>query len=161
MMNTWFTEMISNSNEAIFCDADLTRFMNYFASMPARLKLNDELQALESSLGKLLSNELSKRFPNRALYSKRFVQDIIESLRYVNRAVLADDVRILRYRWLDHVLDVAAAMNIDVQEIRDAYLVLRDLLKKSLPRSAWDALEPFYEEILDSLTRNPRSLLAV
>ncbi len=158
MMNTWLTDIIRTTNEALFNEADLTRIMTYYASMPARLKLSEELERLEPTLVKSLQTELSKRYPDRSLYSRRFIQDIVESLRCVNRAVLADDLRLLRYRWIDHVLDVATAANIDLQEIRDAYLSLREILQSSLPRSAWETLEPAYEELLDALTRSPKTL---
>lgn len=155
MMNTWLTDIIRTTNEAIFSEADLTRMMAYYASMPSRLKLSEELERLEPTLTKVLHSDLVKRYPDRSLYSRRLVQDLVESLRYINRAVLADDLRILRHRWIDHLLDVAAATNIDLLHIRDAYLALRELLQRNLPRSAWEVLEPAYDELLDALTRTP------
>ncbi|MDW8244630.1 MAG: hypothetical protein RMJ88_15595 [Thermogemmata sp.] len=155
MMNTWFTEIIRNANESIFSESDLTRIMAYYASMPARLKLSEELEKLEPSLTRKLHNELSNRYPGRRLYSRRLVQDIVESLRHINRAILADDMRLLRYRWIDHLLEVGAALNLDMQEIRDAYVVLGEILQAKLPRSAWALLEPVLAEINDALTRGP------
>jgi hypothetical protein len=155
MLNTWLTDIIRTTNESIFSDADLSRIMAYYASMPSRLKLCEELERLEPTLVKSLHGDLVKRYPNRPLYSRRFVQDLIESLRIINRAVLTDDLRLLRYRWIDHLQDLAAATNLDLQEVREAYLVLRDLLHRTLPRSAWSVLEPAYEELLDALTRGP------
>ncbi len=155
MINTWFTDIIRTTNERIFSDADLTRIMAYYASVPARLRLSEELERLEPTLAKPLLTELSKRFPGRSLYNRRFAQDLIESLRYINRAVLADDLRLLRRRWVDHLIEVLDATGTDPQAVIDAYGVLRELLERQLPRSAWEVLEPAYTDMLDALSRGP------
>lgn len=155
MMNTWFTDIVRSANERVFSEADLTRITAYYATVPARLKLSEELERLEPNLVKPLHAELVKRFPGRALYSRRVVQDLVESLRYLNRAVLADDLRLLRRRWVDHLMDTCAATSVDVREVLDAYAVLREQLERQLPRSAWEVLEPAYADMLDTLTRGP------
>jgi len=153
MMNTWFTDIVRSTNEQILPDADLARIMAYYATVPARLRLSEELERLEPNFVKNLQVELSKRHSDRSLYNRRFTQDIVESLRHLNRSVLADDPRLLRCRWIDHLLEVTAATNTDPAVVRDAYVALRDLLERQLPRSAWDVLEPAYTDLLDALTR--------
>lgn len=155
MINTWFTDIIRTTNERIFSEADLTRIMAYYATVPARLKLSEELERLEPTLVKPLQAELAKRYPSRALYTRRFAQDLVESLRYINRAVLADDFRLLRRRWVDHLVQLLDATGTDPQEVLDAYQVLRELLERQLPRSAWEVFEPVFTEMLDALTRGP------
>jgi hypothetical protein len=155
MFNTWFTDIVRNANERTFNDAELTRIMAYYSSMPARLRLNEELERIETSLLKPLQAELSKRFPGRPLYTKRFVQDILESLRHLNKAVLADDLKLVRRPWVDHIVDTMAATDIDPMHVIDAYHVIREMLVKKLSKSAWEVLEPVYDDMLDALTRGP------
>lgn len=155
MMNTWFTDIVRSTNERIFSESDLTRIMTYYGSMPARLKLSEELERIEPTLTKPLHAELLKRYPNRSLYTRRLVQDLVESLRVLNQAVLADDLKLLRARWINHLLDIVSALELDAREIRDAYVVLQEMLERQLPRSAWEMLEPAYAEMLDALTRGP------
>ena len=155
MINTWFTDIIRTTNERIFAEADLTRIAAYHATVPARLRLSEELERAEPGLVKPLHAELAKRFPGRPLYNRRFAQDLVESLRYLNRAVLADDLRLVRRRWVDHLIEVLDATGTDPQEVIEAYGVLRELLERQLPRSAWEVLEPAYADMLDALTRGP------
>ncbi|CAN5350883.1 hypothetical protein BH11PLA2_BH11PLA2_31450 [soil metagenome] len=152
-MNTWFTDIVRTTNERLFSESDLTRIMTYYSTVPARLKLSEELERLEPTLLKPLHAELLKRFPGRTLYSRRLVQDLVESLRHLNRSVLTDDLKLLRRPWVDHVLEVVDATGVDATEITDAYGVMREMLKKQLPKSAWEVLEPAYEDMLDALTR--------
>jgi hypothetical protein len=155
MLNTWLTDIVRSTNERIFSESDLTRIMAYYATVPSRLRLCEELERIEPTLVKPMHAELLKRYPGRALYTRRLVQDLVESLRYLNRAVLADDLKLLRRRWVDHLIEVTDATGTDPQEIRDAYVVLRELLERQLPRSAWEALEPAFADMLDALTRGP------
>jgi hypothetical protein len=151
-MKTWFTDIVRTANERMFDDDELNRFAVYYASMPARLKLAEELEKLEAMLSKTLHKELTKQYPERSLYTKRAVQDLVEGLRHVYTSVFADDVGPMRRRWIDHLLQAAQALQLDLVHIHDAYLMLRDLLKKHLSRSTWDVLAPTYEELLDDLT---------
>jgi hypothetical protein len=155
MFNTWFTDIVRTTNEKPFTDGDLARIMAYYGTVPQRLKLTEELERLESTLLKPLQAELAKRFPGRALYTKRLVQDILESLRHLARAVLADDLKLLRKPWVDHVVEVLSATETDAQEVIDVLGVLREMLVKQLSRSAWEMLEPAYDDMLDALTRGP------
>lgn len=155
MLNTWLTDVIRSTNERLFSESDLTRIAAYHATVPARLRLSEELERLEPTLVKPLHAELLKRFPGRTLYTRRLVQDLVEGLRHVNRAVLADDLRLLRRRWVDHLVEATSATGTDPDEVRDACVVLRELLERQLPRSAWEVLEPAYADMLDALTRGP------
>jgi hypothetical protein len=67
--------------------------------------------------------------------------------------LLADDMRLLRRRWVDHLVEATEATGTDPQEIRDAYVILSELLERQLPRSAWEVLEPALADMLDTLTR--------
>lgn len=154
-MNTWFTDIVRTTNERVFSETDLTRIMAYYATMPARLKLSEELERFETASLKPLHAELVKRFPGRTIYSRRLAQDLLESLRYLNRAILLDDLKILRRQWIDHLVTVTLTTGTDPQVLLDAYGVLREMLERQLSRSAWELLEPAFAEILDGLTRGP------
>jgi Phycobilisome protein len=151
-MNTWLTDITRKTNERLFADGDLTRMTEYFATVPARLKLGEELEKLEPTLTKALHAELARRHPDRPLYSRRFAQDLVEGLRHLNRAVLADEPRLLHARWTDHLVRVLAAVDIDSGEARDAYAVLRELLERQLTRSAWEVARPTFDDMTESLT---------
>jgi len=153
MINTWLTEIIHTANERLFNDEELARILSYYSSVPTRLKLVEELERQEPSLTRALHKELQRRYPQRTLYTRRLAQDLVESLRYVARAVLADDLRLLRYRWIDHMRAALAACDVDPQWIADAYAVLRELLQRQLTRSVWEVLDPAWSELNDSLTR--------
>jgi hypothetical protein len=56
---------------------------------------------------------------------------------------------------VDHLIEAAEATDTDPAEIRDAYAVLRELLERQLPRSAWEVLEPAFADLFDALTRGP------
>lgn len=151
-MKTWFTDIVRTANERLFDDDELNRFSVYFASMPARLKLAEELEKLEPTLAKALHKELSKQYPERALYTRRVTQDLVEGLRHVYASVFADDFGPMRRRWIDHLLQLAPATGIELSHLHDAYISLRDLLKKHLSRSTWEMLSPTYDELLDAMT---------
>ncbi len=155
MQNTWLTDIIHSTNERMFSESDLTRMMAYYSTVRSRLRLCEEMERIEPTLVKPLHAELVKRYPARPLYNRRLIQDLVESLRYLTRAVLADDLKLLRQRWVDHLIDVMDTTGLDPQEVRDAYVVLRELLERQLPRSAWEVLEPTFVDMLDALTRGP------
>lgn len=152
MINTWFTEIIFTANERLFNDEEIVRIQTYYSSVPTRLKLIEELEKNEPNLIKNLHKELQQRYPERNIYTRRFAQDLVEGLRYLARAVLADDMRLLRHRWINHLLAVVSALNIDPQWIADAYTVLRELLQRQLTRSVWEVLSPAWNEMIDSLS---------
>jgi hypothetical protein len=155
MTNTWFTDLVRAANERPLGESDLTRIAAYYATAPARLRLSEELERLEPGLVKPLHAELVRRYPDRPLYARRLVQDLVEGLRHLNRAVLADDLRLVRRKWVDHLIDAAAATDTDPAHICDAYAVLGELLERQLPRSAWEVLRPAFADMLDALTRGP------
>ena len=154
-MNTWLTDIIRKTNERPFSDADLARMMAYYAKLPARLKLAAELEKQEPGLAKKLHDELAKRFPDRPLYTRPLAADLVESLRHVALAALADDPTVLQRRWTDHLGRLLPALDVDPMEVRDAYLALRDLLEKKLTQTAWDAFHPTFDEMTDALTAIP------
>lgn len=157
-MNTWLTDIIRRTNERAFSESDLTRIMAYYARIPVRLKLGDELAKQESALGRKLHEELAHRFPDRSIYTRPFAQDLIESLRHVNLAVIADEPKLLRARWTDHLCRALPALGVDAPEVRDAYLVLRELLETRLTASAWDALRPTFDEMTETLSAVPAAV---
>lgn len=151
-MTTWLTDITRTTNERLLSDADLTRISEYYSTVPARLRLGEELERLEPGLVKPLHAELAKRFPDRKLYTRRLAQDLIEGLRHLNLSVLADDPRLVKHRWTTHLSRAVVAQGADLAEVRDAYAVLREQLEKQLTRSAWEVLQPAYDDLTDSLT---------
>ena len=151
-MNTWFTDIIRHANERLFTDAELTRIMEYYGTIPVRLKLGEELEKLEPELLKILKANLAERFPDRALYSKELLQDLVESLRHVNLAILLDDPKLLRERWTDHVTSVMADLGIERHEVHDAYASMRVMLEKKLTRTTWEIMQPLYDDLADTFT---------
>lgn len=151
-MNTWLTDILRTTNERLFSDADLARVTEYYSTVPSRLKLGQELEKLEAGLSRQLLAELTRLHPDRPLYSRRFAQDLVESLRHVNLAVLADEPRLLHDRWTAHLGDVLAGAGVDPGEVHDAYGSLRDLLKKQLTATAWEAFRPTFDDMLEALS---------
>ena len=151
-MTTWLTDIVRTTNERLLSDADLTRVAEYYATVPARLRLGEELERLEPNLVKPFHAELAKRFPDRGLYTRRLAQDLVEGLRHLNLSVLADEPKLLKRRWTSHLTRAAVAQGVAVAEVRDAYAVLRELLEAKLTKSAWEVAQPAYDDLLDSLT---------
>ncbi len=151
-MNTWLTDIFRKTNERAFSDADLARMMAYYAKLPARLKLASELEKNEPGLGRKLHEELARRYPDRGLYTRPLATDLVESLRHVAAAALADDPSVLRLRWTDHLVRLLPALEVDPAEVRDAYLVLRELLEGRMTQTAWDAFHPMFDEMTEALS---------
>ncbi|MBA4189427.1 MAG: hypothetical protein C0467_15665 [Planctomycetaceae bacterium] len=160
-MNTWLTDIIRRTNERAFSETDLARIMAYYARLPIRLKLGEELEKQEPTLARKLHEELARRFPDRPLYTRPLAQDLVESLRHVNLAVLADDTKLLKLRWTDHLARLLPALGVEPLEVRDAYLVLRELLETRLTGSAWEAFRPAFDEMTEALSTIPAPTLAV
>jgi hypothetical protein len=154
-MNTWLTDIMRKANERPFPEADVARMTAYYARLPARLKLGEELERAEAGLARRLHEELTKRYPDRQTYSRPLAQDLVESLRHVNLSVLADDPRLLRYRWTEHLARVLPELGVDPLEVRDAYLVLRELIEGRLTGSSWEVFRPAFDEMTDALTAVP------
>jgi hypothetical protein len=160
-MNTWLTDIIRKTNERPFSEADVARITAYYAKLPARLRLCEELERLESGLARRLHEELGKRHPERLVYSRPLAQDLVESLRHLNLSILADDPRLLRYRWTEHLTRLLPELGVDPAEIRDAYLILREILESRLTGSSWEVFRPAFDEMTDALTAVPTPSVTV
>jgi hypothetical protein len=154
-MNTWLTDIIRKANERPYTEADVARMMAYYSRLPSRLKLSEELERQEAGLARKLHDELAKRYPDRPLYTRPFAQDLVESLRHVNLSLLADEPKLLRYRWTEHLAKLVPALGVDPMDVRDAYLTLRDVLETRLTGASWDVFRPAFDEMLDALTAIP------
>ena len=157
-MNTWLTDIIRRTNERPFAEADLARIMAYYARVPARLKLGDELARLEPNLARKLHDELAQQYPDRAVYTRPLAQDLVESLRHVNLSVLADDPCLLRQRWTDHLGRLLPALGVNPADVRDAYLVLRQVVEARLTASSWELFRPAFDDMTDALTVTPEAV---
>lgn len=154
-MNTWLTDIIRRTNEKVYSETDLTRIMAYYARVPVRLRLGEELAKLEPTLGRKLHDELVRQYPDRSLYTRPFAQDLVEGLRHANLAVLADEPKLLRARWTDHLARLIPSLGVDPLEVRDAYQVLRGILETRLTASTWDVLRPVYDDMTETLSAIP------
>lgn len=154
-MNTWLMDIIRKANERPFSEADVARMTAYYAKLPARLKLSEELERLEGGLARRLHEELGKRYPGRQVYSRPLAQDLVESLRHVNMSILSDEPRLLRHRWTEHLARLLPELGVDPAEVRDAYFVLREMLEVRLTGSSWEVFRPAFDEMTDALTAVP------
>jgi len=151
MMNSWFTEMVFAANERLFREDELVRIEAYLQTVPNRLKLLEELEKNEETLIKQVYKDLQKRYPRRNLYTRRLVQDVVEGLRYVGRAILADDMRLLRSRWISHMARMVYNLRIDPTVFTDLYNVLAEHLQRTLTRELYQLIEPAIKEITAAL----------
>jgi hypothetical protein len=151
-MSTWFLEIMKNANERMFSDFELERIMLYYNRLPARLRAAESVERVEGELISKLVAELKERFPERTLYTPRFVQDVVESLRHMVLSLLADEPRLFRTRWLNHLTTVVRTLELDPRDVRDVYELMRELLSTRLSAQAEDLLQPYFEEVADALS---------
>jgi hypothetical protein len=151
-MNTWLTEIITNANERTFNDREMERMLVYYNSLPARLRAAEEVEQLEVELTGTLHAELRKKHPRRTLYTKRVVQDLLEGLRHLAHAAVADEPRLFRRRWVAHLKRLVEDLPLDPGEVRDVYVTIAERLERKLSAASYECLQPFLEELLDALT---------
>ncbi|MGL6097529.1 MAG: hypothetical protein ACRC7O_17245 [Fimbriiglobus sp.] len=150
-MNTWFTDMVKDANERCFSDPELERIMVYYSGLPARLRASEEVEQLEGELAGTLFTELKKKHPKRALYTRRLVQDVLESLRPMTQAALADEPRLFRARWLDHTKRVVDELDLDPAELREIFEVIQERAAGRLSQHTRDLLRPYFDEVFEAL----------
>ncbi|QJW97810.1 globin family protein [Frigoriglobus tundricola] len=151
-MNTWFTEIVRDANERALNDQELERITVYYGGLPARLRAAEEVEQLESELAGTLFGELKKKHPYRTLYTRRLVQDLLESLRHMVQAMLADEPRMFRHRWVNHLTRVVAELDLDPGEIQDVYALVLDRSAGKLANHSRELLQPYFDELADALT---------
>jgi len=149
-MNTWFTDIVKDANERPFSTAELDRVMAYYASFAARLKAAEEVESTEAELLRNLHNELRKKYPGRALYNKKTVGDLIEGLRPLTQAMLLDESRFLRERWLNHLCRVIEESDTEPEEVRDLYAEVAYHLDRKLSPASREFLQPLIDELLEA-----------
>ena len=146
-MNTWFTEIVKDANERAFNDQELERIMVYYGGMPARLRAAEEVEQLEGELANTLYGELKKKHPHRQLYTRRLVQDVLESLRPMAQAMLADEPKLFRQRWINHATQVVAELALDPVEIRDVYAAIQEKAEAKLAPHSRELFQPYFDEL--------------
>ena len=151
-MRTWLTDIVREANERTFTDAELERMTVYLTGLPARLRAAEEVEQFEADLATTLYPELKKKHPTRVLYTRRFVQDVVESLRHLVHAALADEPVLFRRRWLGHLCRVIDELGLDPAEVREVYEAIRDRAAGRLTRSTRELVDPYFDELVDALT---------
>ncbi len=151
-MNTWFSEIVKDTNERILSDQELERIMIYYGGMPARLRASEEVEQLEGELAGTLFGELKKKFPKRTLYGRRLVQDVLESLRTMAQAMLADEPKLFRLRWMNHMGRVVEELDLDPSEIQDIYALIQEKAAAKLSAHSRELMQPYFDELAESLT---------
>ena len=149
-MNTWFSDIVKDTNERILSDQELERIMIYYGGMPARLRASEEVEQLEGELAGTLFGELKKKYPKRPLYGRRLVQDVLESLRTMAQAMLADEPKLFRLRWLNHMGRVVEEL--DPSEIQDIYALIQDKAAAKLSAQSRELMQPYFDELAESLS---------
>jgi truncated hemoglobin YjbI len=150
-MTTWFTDIVKDANERTLSDQELERVMVYYGGMPARLRAAEEVEQLEGELAGTLFTELKKAHPKRALYTRRFVQDVLESLRPMTQAMLADEPKLFRHRWVGHLARVVDEVGLDPAEVRAVYDVIRERAAGRLSHHTRELLDPYFDDLADAL----------
>jgi len=154
-MNTWFTEIVRDANERLFSPAELDRIMAYYSSMPARLKAAEEIEVIDADFNRNLLVEMRKKFPNRELYSKRVILDLLDGLRVLAQALLMDEPQFLRDRWIFHLIRVIEESGIDPDHVRDVYVEMGNVLNHRLSASSRELMGPLLQELIESTSLVP------
>ena len=154
-MNTWFTDVVKDANERAFNDHELERIMVYYGGLPTRLRASEVIEQVERELASSLLGDLERKFPERSLYGRRLVRDLLESLRHLTHAMLADDPRLFQRRWLGHMTRTLAELDVDPTEIRDVYDLIRERLDARLGSQGRDLIRPYFDELAEALTPAP------
>jgi hypothetical protein len=152
MLNTWFSEIVKDANERALNDQELERIMVYYSGLPARLRAAEEIEQLEGELAGTLYGELKKKYPSCQIYTRRLVQDILESLRPMVQAMLADEARLFRLRWIDHLERVVEEMQLDPAEIHEVYTILQERLSTKVSSHTRELLQPYFDELAEALS---------
>jgi len=151
-MNTWLTDIVRDANERAFNDHELERIMVYYGGLPARLRAAEEVEQLEGELAGTLFTELKKKHPRRSLYTRRLIQDLLEGLRPMVQAMLADEPKLFRQRWVNHLTRVVAEMGLEPSEIQDVYDLILERTNGKLASHSRELLQPYFDELSDALT---------
>lgn len=156
-MNTWLTHLVRDANERAFDDRELDRLTAYTDSLPARLDVSDELRQLEGELVASMPAEMRKKFPERTMYTKRVVQDLLEALRHLSHAVLCDEPELFRRRWVDHLCKVISEARLDPTTIRDFYQVVQERAELALSLRGRELVRPILDSLMQSFPAYSRS----
>lgn len=154
-MNTWFTDIVKDANERPFSDQELERVMVYYGGLPARLRAAEEVEQFEGELAGTLFVELKKKHPKRPLYTRRLILDVLESLRPMTQAMLADEPRLFRHRWVHHLARVVEELDLDPAEVWEVYAVIQERAAGRLSHHTRELLHPYFEELADALAPAP------
>lgn len=146
-MRTWFTELFSQANERLLTESELERLFVYFDSFPHRLGAIEELERIENDLRTSLLSGVRSRYPDRALYDKHLVNDIVGAIRVAAQAMLADEPQLIRDRWVDHALQICATLDVPRHYVGDLLTEVRSRLERDLSKDSMDVLSPYLNEL--------------
>lgn len=146
-MKTWFTEIISQANERLLSNSEFERIFVYYDSLPNRLGAIEELERSEAELRQTLLAEARARYPDRSIYDKHFVNDVVGAIRLAAQAMLADEPRLICERWVDHALQVCAALEVSPAHVGDVFTLARARLERTLSKEAMATFSPFWTEL--------------
>ena len=80
------------------------------------------------------------------------MQDVLESLRIMAQAMLADEPKLFRLRWLNHMGRVVEELELDPSEIQDIYALIQDKAAAKLSAHSRELMQPYFDELAESLS---------
>ncbi|MFO0798589.1 MAG: hypothetical protein U0804_14030 [Gemmataceae bacterium] len=110
------------------------------------------MEQVEGELAGTLFTELKKKHPKVPLYTRRLVQDVLESLRPMVQAMLADEPRLFRHRWVAHLERVVDEMGLDPAELLEVYTLIQVRTAAKLSKHSRELLQPYFDELADALS---------
>lgn len=146
-MKTWFTDIISQANERLLNDSEFERIFVYFDSLPSRLGAIEELERSEPDLRQSLLSEARTRYPDRTIYDKNLINDILGAIRFAAQAMLADEPRLIRERWVDHALQVCTILDVPPAYVGDLLTLAKGRLERVLSKESMATFSPYLAEL--------------
>ena len=106
-MNPWLITLVKDANERLLTEKEVERFIAFLDTLPARIKLSEDLEKFEPEILAALTKELPAAYPDRPGYSRLVIQDVVESLRHLFVSVFVDEPEFLKLRfsraWTDEL----------------------------------------------------------
>jgi hypothetical protein len=69
----------------------------------------------------------------------------------MTQAMLADEPKLFRQRWVNHMVRVVAEMDLDPAEIQDIYALVWERATGKLAAHSRELLEPYFDELAEAL----------
>ncbi|MEZ6140607.1 MAG: hypothetical protein R3B84_08555 [Zavarzinella sp.] len=150
-MNTWMMEIVKDSNERIFADADLQQMMSYYQTLPNRLRLIDEMERAESNLPASIWKKIQGN--TEAWVTKDTVKDLVISLRHLGLTILANDRGIVQHRWIGHLNRTLELHQLSKSVIIDIYRLIEEEVSQNLTENLRDLFHDAMSDMIDQLTK--------